>query len=536
MESTLLNAPTAQTFSISDLVEKVADGRVRIPSFQRIYRWKAPDVLALFDSVYRGYPVGSVLLWKNAAPAEVVHLGSLRIDAEAMPEALWVVDGQQRITSLAAVLLSKGAVDDPRFSVFFDLVNLKFVTGRKPTPRNWLPMNRVSDTRALLRWLAELQTSGATDQLVSTAEDLATRIREYKVPAYVVDRVDDQVLRTIFDRLNTFGKPLKTAEVFQALHGGRGGHKPEDLRTLGEQVRQLGFGDLPQNTLLRTVLALRGPDVYRDFRNEFDDDEDPTETFRLAAEALARVVGFLRVEAELIHIRTVPYRYIIPVLARFFALHPTPSVRSITLLRRWIWRDALAGDRRSTSGVSTLRDAARAVTSNESASVQQLISFVPSVSQYQADLSPRLNEARSRANIAMMGSWGPRSLIDGTTIDLPELFDQVPTPLQTVTQESSSTLANRMIHGATSSLLADLLIDSPLRQTDPVTFGEVLVSHGVEPSAIRALESGAAGDFLKARSDTLIRRLLETGSRLAEWGADDRPPLDELVVKDDDDE
>jgi hypothetical protein len=452
-----------------------------------------------------------------------------------MAEALWVVDGQQRITSLAAVLLSKGEIEDPRFSVFFDLVNLKFVTGRTPTPKTWLPMNRVADTRALLRWLAELQASGATDQLVSTAEDLATRIREYRVPAYVVDSPDDRALRTIFDRLNTFGKPLKSAEVFQALHGGRGEHQPEDLRTLNEDIRELGFGELAPNTLLRTVLALRGPDVYREFRSEFADDEDPTASFRQAASALGWVVGFLRGDAELTHIRIVPYRYVIPVLARFFALHPDPEARSLTLLRRWIWRDALALDRKSTS-VSTLRDAVRAIGADEAASVQRLISSVGSRGQNEGNLSPRLNEARARANVAMMASWGPRSLVDGSIIDLPELFENQASPVQTVTKEKTATLANRMIHGPTSSPLSELLVDSPLRRTDPVTFGEVLESHGVTETSVNALEAGSPGDFLELRRDELRSRLLQTGNRLAEWGADDRPPLTTLFVSDEDDE
>ena len=150
----------------------------------------------------------------------MLHLGTIRIEAPAQENALWVVDGQQRLTSLAAVLLSVGEIDDRRFSIFFDLSARRFVAGRKQPPPAWLPMNRVIDTRALLRWLGELQRSGGAEDLVSTAEDLAKRIREYQIPAYLVETNDETTLRTIFDRLNTYGKPLSSADVFQALHGG----------------------------------------------------------------------------------------------------------------------------------------------------------------------------------------------------------------------------------------------------------------------------------------------------------------------------
>lgn len=536
MASTLQRAPSARTFSISDLVDEVRQGRVRIPKFQRNYRWTPEDVLNLFDSIYQGYPIGSLLLWKSDAPHDVLSLGSLRVDAEATKEALWVVDGQQRITSLAGVLLSVGDTDDPRFSVYFDLVQKKFVRGRRPSPGHWLPMSRVDDTPALLRWLGELQRSGGAEELVITAEELSKRVREYKVPAYIVETTDEGTLRTIFDRLNTFGKPLKSAEVFQALHGGRRGRAPEDLRTLAAQIAKLGFGTFNDNSLLRAVLALRGADVYRDFRDEFGEDEDPTDTFRDAAASMGRMVSFLRSEAEISHLRVLPYRYVVPVLTRFFHLHSEPSVRSLTLLRRWVWRDALATAKRSTS-VSSQREAVRAIETNEHESVQELLHMVlPAAPKDVGTLSSRLNEAHTRANVALMGSWSPRSLVDGQLLDLSSHFEKSQTLLPAITSEGAwrASLANRMIHPPTTSTLHALILDSPLRHSDPVSFEEVLESHAIPMEAVGALDGGGPTRFLEIRRQYLRDRLTSTGERLAEWGSSDRPPLSVLIIGDGD--
>jgi uncharacterized protein with ParB-like and HNH nuclease domain len=81
------------------------------PHFQRPFRWGREDVRRLFDGVLKGYPIGSVLLWLRAAPRQEFVLGNLRIDAEATDHALWVVDGQQRITSLANALHPQAAHD-----------------------------------------------------------------------------------------------------------------------------------------------------------------------------------------------------------------------------------------------------------------------------------------------------------------------------------------------------------------------------------------------------------------------------------------
>ncbi len=538
MASTLMRAPTARTYPISDLMRDLEGGRIRVPSFQRNYRWEQDDVLNLFDSIYRGYPIGSLLLWNHEAPQGPIQFGSLKVDAPAMSDALWVVDGQQRLTSMAGVLLSSGEGIDPRFSLYFDLQARRFAFSRRPTPQYWLPMNRVMDTRSLLRWLAELQRSGSVDEFVSTAEDVAKRFREYLIPTYIVETDDEATLRTIFDRLNTFGKSLKSAEIFHALHGGRRGAPPEDLRTMAAEISAIGFGTFDDNTLLRAVLALRGSDIYRDFRSEFNDDEDPSETFRAAASALQRAVTFLRLDGEIPHLRVLPYRYVIPVLARFFNLHPDPSPRSRMLLRRWIWRDALASDRRSTS-VSFFREVVNAVDADENLSVQRLLKKAPeqiAAATFDNE-SARLNEARARANVAMMATWSPRSLVDGQKLDVSDHFERIPAPLAVIFDNPKlrSRISDRMLHAPTSSPLVSVIRDSSLFRSDSLLYGEVLESHGIPAQSLAALRAGDAEGFVKDRAFYLRDLFIQTAHRLTEWGASDRPPLASLLVAEDDD-
>lgn len=78
----------AETQAVEDLVALVARGGVRVPAFQRGLKWKEKDVVALFDSIYRGYPVGSILLRKGKAEANRIQVGSLAIDAPETEAAL----------------------------------------------------------------------------------------------------------------------------------------------------------------------------------------------------------------------------------------------------------------------------------------------------------------------------------------------------------------------------------------------------------------------------------------------------------------
>ncbi|MGQ0778448.1 MAG: DUF262 domain-containing protein [Pseudonocardiales bacterium] len=100
MSSGLETRPGATTIDLEDLVELAWSGRIRVPHFQRDFRWTRTDVIRLFDSIVKRYPVGSLLLWQRPAPAQRVPLGALSIDAPALDQAHWVVDGQQRIVSV----------------------------------------------------------------------------------------------------------------------------------------------------------------------------------------------------------------------------------------------------------------------------------------------------------------------------------------------------------------------------------------------------------------------------------------------------
>lgn len=115
---------------IQELVRLVHEGRIRVPEFQRSFRWTADDVLALLDSILRGYPFGSLLLWKRPAPVAQLKVGAISIDAPEVSDALWVVDGQQRITSLVNAVDPVAGTEDERFRVVYSLAARQFVSPR----------------------------------------------------------------------------------------------------------------------------------------------------------------------------------------------------------------------------------------------------------------------------------------------------------------------------------------------------------------------------------------------------------------------
>lgn len=89
--------------SVEELVGMIERGELRLPEMQRRYVWRSTRVRDLLDSLYRGYPSGAILLWETDEP---IPLQEFAISQQQNPyqSTRLLLDGQQRLTSLAAVI------------------------------------------------------------------------------------------------------------------------------------------------------------------------------------------------------------------------------------------------------------------------------------------------------------------------------------------------------------------------------------------------------------------------------------------------
>lgn len=515
----------AQTVALEDIVAQLKRGEIRVPSFQRLFRWNDRDIIDLFDSITHGYPVGTLLLWRRPAEAGIVRYGPVEIDAPMIADARWVIDGQQRLTSFAGVLLPDEPPEDARFRVYYDLRDgVLRRRGTQASPAHWLPLYVVLDTSRLLNWLTDYPYRLTEPQHVDRATRFAKTLREYKIPTYIVTGRDEAAVRRIFQRSNRGGRPLRVAEVFDALHGTSGGGRPTNLGELGASLEETGFGQLDQSILLRALLACRGGDAFRDFEQEFGSSDEAAQAFGEAEHALRAVIGFLRDDCGFPHQRVVPYAMVVPTLARFFAVHRDPTPRSRTLLRRWVWRGAIVGIQPD-GFTSALRRAVKAIDENEHTSIQRLLALIPRLDARAPETkTPRLSTASGRLAFTTLWSLEPRSLVSETPIEVTDVFE---TGMATVWPRDSRVadagLANRLLHPTPVDGIAvrDLLIeaDEEIRQT-----------LAVSRQALDHLRANDVDGFLETRTQDLRDLQHRVWTERAEWDANDRPPISALVA------
>lgn len=197
--------------SVRQTVESIAAGEFRIPPFQRPFVWTDDAVIALLDSLLAGHYIGTLLLWERyRQPAVDVMFGGVTVRSPE-GQAYVVIDGQQRLGSLAAAFLSG------RFYV--DLLTGKFTTAPKPTD---LPLALLIDeTFEIVEWGKRQEIVAAFGEKVGSrlgAKMTNALLWGPMVQACIIDH-DAPIAHVVetFRRLNTHGTPMSADDLAAAL-------------------------------------------------------------------------------------------------------------------------------------------------------------------------------------------------------------------------------------------------------------------------------------------------------------------------------
>jgi hypothetical protein len=219
------------SYSLSTLLEEIDRGEIALPDIQRPFVWKAAKVRDLFDSMYQGFPVGYLLFWATGA-----EVGARRIglhEHEAAPR-LMIIDGQQRLTSLYAVLTGKSVLRDDysssRIQIAFRPRDGKFEVADAAIAKNpefipdisilWDSGGRAKKVRRFLSQLEESKGELREDQRdeLEEAIDRLYDLRNYpfKVMELGPD-VDEEQVAEVFVRINSEGISLAQADFILTL-------------------------------------------------------------------------------------------------------------------------------------------------------------------------------------------------------------------------------------------------------------------------------------------------------------------------------
>lgn len=186
------------TYSLHGLIEDIRRGEVALPDIQRPFVWPAAKVRDLFDSMYRGFPVGYLLFWETGAGAGVRQIGT---DTKQAPPRLLIVDGQQRLTSLFAVQTGTEVVRE-------DYTEARIRIGFRPTDATFTVTDAAVEKDP--EFIADISTLWADGGRKKTVRRYFEGLRAKRpVDQAEEDRLDDAIDR-LYDLHNY---PFKVVEL-----------------------------------------------------------------------------------------------------------------------------------------------------------------------------------------------------------------------------------------------------------------------------------------------------------------------------------
>jgi hypothetical protein len=261
-------------YQLSNLVDDIELGEIGLPDIQRRFVWEDVKVRDLFDSMYRGYPVGHLLFWASGAEPGARQIGAT---TKQLAPGLLIVDGQQRLTSLFAVMKSREVIGKDyakrRIRIAFRPRDETFSVADATTARDPSFLQDVGEMWAqpaytlIKSFLERLRAAGPLDAEDETripeALERLDSLKSYPFTALVLGaEVEEEKVAEVFVRINSKGKNLNQADFILTLMSVFWDEGRKDLENWSRDTRTPGnpawnyFLSPEPDQLLRVSIAL----------------------------------------------------------------------------------------------------------------------------------------------------------------------------------------------------------------------------------------------------------------------------------------
>ncbi len=331
-----------------NLLEEIAEGKINIPVFQRDFVWKKDQMKNLFDSISKGYPIGSLLFWKP--DKEYTTLPLIGPYQAAHPQNnYYVLDGFQRITTLFGVLsnpnnYNKQESDIKDFLIYYNLETKEFdfLQKRKMTNIYQIPLYKIVDTFEYLDFIQEVKSSpisvGEQNKLINNAKEINKIFLDYHIPYVEINGGDIKSAVDIFSRVNSTGTEISEDFMLSALtyNESTGFLLSDSITEFLNGLNLYNFEDLKRDTVLNCISNARGK-IYFDVKIEDLLDVDLEEFTDASYVHIDKAVRFLYERIHILDVRLIPYPTQLIFISEYFRLNQNPTENETKALERWFW-------------------------------------------------------------------------------------------------------------------------------------------------------------------------------------------------------
>ena len=343
-----MQQPQPQAQQLQHIIYEIERGSIKIPQFQREFVWSRDKSAKLMDSLLKGFPIGTFIIWKtNEELRSVRNLGDIQLPATPRGDSIqYVLDGQQRLTSLFATLKGLNVKHAGRSEDFGEMyVDLEAeIDGdlviADVSDREAGTCIRVTDLKN--KDFDELNISDRYREKIRTYRQV---IDSYMCSVILVPEAKIDTATEIFTRINVTGKPLSAFEIMVAktFDYERNFDLGQKTNELLDYLSQVDYGTIPDIVILQTIAAIMSKECSKKDILQLDKQQF-IDTWPRAEVAICAAVDYLKSSFGIPVSQLLPYKAMLVPFAYFFANHETqPFGETQKRLHDFFWRVSLGG-------------------------------------------------------------------------------------------------------------------------------------------------------------------------------------------------
>ena len=341
------NDPKPDIQRIEEIVTGVKSGDIKLPKFQRPFVWKRKEVINLFDSIYNGYPIGSILLWNSTEKLEsertIADLNINDNDNKFFPTN-YLLDGQQRISSLCGCLYWDAKDYRSLWNVVFDLEKEEFLYPKNEFKSEYFPLNKLINTSDFILQCRKFENHPKNEIYFKNAEKLLRSIKDYKIAVVKIGDMTINEVAPIFERINSTGRKLTIVDLIRAATWKNNFDLTEKISEIKESCEKLGYYNIPENHILRNISACLGNGINKEDIDKIrkENSDVLTKASYNTKDAYIKAITFLKNEIGVRSFTFLPYGLQLTLLVEYFNLDTNPSINKINVLKIWFWETSLS--------------------------------------------------------------------------------------------------------------------------------------------------------------------------------------------------
>ena len=345
-----------QVHSLLSIIENLKSGEIKVPPFQRDYIWTRDNIKDLFDSIKRGYPIGSIIIWKPKEKMdwnEKNTIGAFTIAPSEVNRNCYILDGYQRLSTLFCCLTNPQKYEltyseslySQLFELYYNLEEDSFEYARmKNRPAAvQIPVYillSTSDFRQYSRKSIEPNVpADKLDLYLNRADVVSRQLIDYKISLIEINNANIEDAVDIFSRINSKGTDISLDWMVNALSYRNKNFRFADIiDSLIEKLGVYNFGDIKRDALFRCIQSSFGKMFFDQTDIEtLAKREDFADVTNASIPFILQAVKFLHDDLHVVDYKLLPYNIQLIFIMEFFRKIKNPSKKQLEDLKRWFW-------------------------------------------------------------------------------------------------------------------------------------------------------------------------------------------------------